>query len=62
MRWEEGKKWQSRMERVKNSLRDKERENESLLKQLSTLKDLYGRSVNASCVHSSQHALCLQHG
>uniref|UniRef100_A0A3Q3JUC7 Centrosomal protein of 290kDa coiled-coil region domain-containing protein n=1 Tax=Monopterus albus TaxID=43700 RepID=A0A3Q3JUC7_MONAL len=43
VRWEEGKKWQTRMEKVKNSLKDKERENESLSKQLSTLKDLYGR-------------------
>ncbi|KAK5866894.1 hypothetical protein PBY51_011431 [Eleginops maclovinus] len=43
VRWEEGKRWQAKMEKVKNSLRDKERENESLLKQLSTLRDLYSR-------------------
>ncbi|XP_074489789.1 centrosomal protein of 290 kDa isoform X6 [Sebastes fasciatus] len=43
VRWEEGKKWQSKMEKVKNSLKEKERENESLSKQLVTLKDLYGR-------------------
>ncbi|KAI3371006.1 hypothetical protein L3Q82_023650 [Scortum barcoo] len=43
VRWEEGKKWQSKMEKVKNSLKEKERENESLSKQLSTLKDLYAR-------------------
>uniref|UniRef100_A0A7N6F7P7 Centrosomal protein of 290kDa coiled-coil region domain-containing protein n=1 Tax=Anabas testudineus TaxID=64144 RepID=A0A7N6F7P7_ANATE len=43
VRWEEGKKWQARMEKVKNSLKEKEREKESLSKQLSTLKDLYGR-------------------
>ncbi|XP_067349955.1 centrosomal protein of 290 kDa isoform X4 [Channa argus] len=43
VRWEEGKKWQARMEKVKNSLKEKERENESLSKQLSTLKDLYAR-------------------
>ncbi|XP_032378767.1 centrosomal protein of 290 kDa isoform X10 [Etheostoma spectabile] len=42
-RWEEGKKWQAKMEKVKNLLKEKERENESLSKQLSTLKDLYGR-------------------
>lgn len=48
VRWEEGKKWQAKMEKVKNSLKEKERENESLSKQLSTLKDLYGRSVCTS--------------
>ena len=48
MRWEEGKKWQTRLEKVKNSLKEKERENESLSKQLSTLKDLYARSVYSS--------------
>lgn len=49
VRWEEGKKWQVKMEKVKNSLKEKERENESLSKQLSTLKDLYARSVCTSC-------------
>ncbi|XP_036001971.1 centrosomal protein of 290 kDa isoform X6 [Fundulus heteroclitus] len=43
LRWEESKKWQARMEKVKNSLKEKERDNESLSKQLSTLKDLYAR-------------------
>ncbi|KAF1386439.1 hypothetical protein PFLUV_G00094850 [Perca fluviatilis] len=43
VRWEEGKKWQAKMEKVKNSLKEKERENESLSKQLGTLKDLYAR-------------------
>ncbi|XP_072242523.1 centrosomal protein of 290 kDa isoform X1 [Leuresthes tenuis] len=43
VRWEEGKKWQTRLEKVKNSLKEKERENESLSKQLGTLKDLYAR-------------------
>ncbi|KAL3061050.1 hypothetical protein OYC64_009289 [Pagothenia borchgrevinki] len=43
VRWEEGKRWQAKMEKLKNSLRDKERENEALLKQLSTLRDLYSR-------------------
>lgn len=45
MRWEEGKKWQAKLEKVKNSVKEKERENDSLSKQLSTLKDLYARSV-----------------
>uniref|UniRef100_A0A8D2ZEC6 Centrosomal protein 290 n=1 Tax=Scophthalmus maximus TaxID=52904 RepID=A0A8D2ZEC6_SCOMX len=43
LRWEEGKKWQTRMEKVKNTVKEKERENEFLSKQLGTLKDLYGR-------------------
>ncbi|XP_034443047.1 centrosomal protein of 290 kDa isoform X2 [Hippoglossus hippoglossus] len=43
VRWEEGKKWQAKMEKVKNSVKEKERENESMSKQLSTLKDLYAR-------------------
>uniref|UniRef100_A0A3Q2T4M8 Centrosomal protein 290 n=1 Tax=Fundulus heteroclitus TaxID=8078 RepID=A0A3Q2T4M8_FUNHE len=43
VRWEESKKWQARMEKVKNSLKEKDRDNESLSKQLSTLKDLYTR-------------------
>ncbi|XP_043979926.1 centrosomal protein of 290 kDa isoform X2 [Gambusia affinis] len=43
VRWEESKRWQARMEKVKTSLKEKERDNESLSKQLSTLKDLYGR-------------------
>uniref|UniRef100_A0A667YHJ1 Centrosomal protein 290 n=1 Tax=Myripristis murdjan TaxID=586833 RepID=A0A667YHJ1_9TELE len=42
-RWEEGKKWQARMDKVKNALKEKEREAESLSKQLTTLKDLYAR-------------------
>lgn len=45
VRWEEGKKWQAKMEKMKNSLKEKERENESLSKQLTTLKELYARSV-----------------
>lgn len=44
VRWEEGKKWQARMEKVRNVLKEKERETESLSKQLTTLKDLYARS------------------
>uniref|UniRef100_A0A4W5N3Q1 Centrosomal protein 290 n=1 Tax=Hucho hucho TaxID=62062 RepID=A0A4W5N3Q1_9TELE len=43
MRWEEGKKWQARMEKVRNILKEKERETESVSKQLSTLKELYAR-------------------
>ncbi|XP_037110622.1 centrosomal protein of 290 kDa isoform X2 [Syngnathus acus] len=41
--WEEGKKWQSKLEKMKNALKDKEQEKDSLSKQLGTIKDLYGR-------------------
>ncbi|CAJ1056113.1 centrosomal protein of 290 kDa isoform X1 [Xyrichtys novacula] len=43
VRWEEGKKWQAKMEKLKNSLKEKERESEALSKQLIMLKDLYAR-------------------
>ncbi|XP_061629866.1 centrosomal protein of 290 kDa isoform X3 [Phyllopteryx taeniolatus] len=41
--WEEGKKWQSKLEKAKTALKDKEQENDSLSKQLCTLKELYAR-------------------
>ncbi|KAL6106277.1 cep290 [Pungitius sinensis] len=43
LRWEEGKKWQAKMEKMRTSLKEKERENESVSKQLGTLKELYAR-------------------
>uniref|UniRef100_A0A8C4ZBN3 Centrosomal protein 290 n=1 Tax=Gadus morhua TaxID=8049 RepID=A0A8C4ZBN3_GADMO len=43
VRWEEGKKWQTRMEKVRNGLKEKEGEVEALSRQLGTLKDLYAR-------------------
>ncbi|KAM3870148.1 centrosomal protein of 290 kDa [Diretmus argenteus] len=43
VRWEEGKKWQAKVEKSRSALKEKERETESLSKQLSTLKDLYAR-------------------
>ena len=59
VRWEEGKKWQAKMDKVKNSVKEKERENESMSKQLSTLKDLYARSVWISYHSSSSYPLCM---
>ncbi|KAM9311658.1 centrosomal protein of 290 kDa [Gastrophryne carolinensis] len=44
IRWEEGKKWQNKLEGLRSKLRDKEKEVESLTKQLSTLKELYSKS------------------
>nr|XP_040018137.1 centrosomal protein of 290 kDa isoform X5 [Gasterosteus aculeatus aculeatus] len=43
VRWEEGKKWQAKLEKMRTSLKEKERENESVSKQLGTLKELYAR-------------------
>ncbi|CAJ0922428.1 unnamed protein product, partial [Ranitomeya imitator] len=41
IRWEEGKKWQSKIEGIRAKLREKDKEVETLTKQLTTLKDLY---------------------
>ncbi|XP_015208274.2 centrosomal protein of 290 kDa isoform X1 [Lepisosteus oculatus] len=44
IRWEESKKWQAKLESVRNKLKEKEKEVDTLTKQLSTLKDLYART------------------
>uniref|UniRef100_A0A7M4FSC7 Centrosomal protein 290 n=1 Tax=Crocodylus porosus TaxID=8502 RepID=A0A7M4FSC7_CROPO len=44
IRWEEGKKWQARMEGMRNKLKEKEKETETLTKQFSTLKELYSKA------------------
>ncbi|MBN3326738.1 CE290 protein, partial [Atractosteus spatula] len=44
IRWEESKKWQAKLESVRNKLKEKEKEADTLTKQLSTLKDLYART------------------
>ncbi|XP_077451488.1 centrosomal protein of 290 kDa-like [Stigmatopora argus] len=41
--WEEAKKWQSRLDKVKNVLKDKEQQNYFLSMQLTSLKDLYAK-------------------
>ncbi|XP_056272898.1 centrosomal protein of 290 kDa isoform X4 [Pseudoliparis swirei] len=43
LRWEEGKKWQAKMEKVRSALKEKERENQALSQQLATLRDLQAR-------------------
>lgn len=43
VRWEEGKKWQARVEKLRYMLKEKESEVETLSKQLNTIKDLYNR-------------------
>lgn len=41
IRWDEGKKWQIKMEGLQNKLREKEKEADALSKQLNTLKEIY---------------------
>ncbi|NXX75542.1 CE290 protein, partial [Urocolius indicus] len=44
IKWEEGKKWQTRLEGVRNKLREKEKEADALAKQLNTLKEVYSKT------------------
>nr|XP_021383701.1 centrosomal protein of 290 kDa isoform X2 [Lonchura striata domestica] len=44
IRWDEGKKWQIKVEGLRNKLREKEKEAETLSKQLNTLKEIYTKS------------------
>ncbi|XP_010628088.1 centrosomal protein of 290 kDa [Fukomys damarensis] len=44
IRWEEGKKWQTKIEGLRNKLKEKEGEVYTLTKQLTTLKDLFAKA------------------
>ncbi|XP_046502399.1 centrosomal protein of 290 kDa isoform X1 [Equus quagga] len=44
IRWEEGKKWQTKIEGMRNKLKEKEGEVYVLTKQLNTLKDLFAKA------------------
>ncbi|NXA97716.1 CE290 protein, partial [Melanocharis versteri] len=44
IRWDEGKKWQIKMEGLRNKLREKEKEADALSKQLNTLKEIYTKT------------------
>ncbi|XP_007165985.2 centrosomal protein of 290 kDa isoform X1 [Balaenoptera acutorostrata] len=44
IRWEEGKKWQTKIEGIRNRLKEKEGEVCILTKQLNTLKDLFAKA------------------
>nr|XP_054094682.1 centrosomal protein of 290 kDa isoform X2 [Callithrix jacchus] len=44
IRWEEGKKWQAKIEGIRNKLKEKEGEVHTLTKQLNTLKDLFAKA------------------
>nr|XP_026653449.1 centrosomal protein of 290 kDa isoform X3 [Zonotrichia albicollis] len=44
IRWDEGKKWQIKMEGLRNKLKEKEKEADALSKQFNTLKEIYTKS------------------
>nr|XP_048274807.1 centrosomal protein of 290 kDa isoform X2 [Myodes glareolus] len=44
IRWEEGKKWQTKVEGMRSKLKEKEGEVHSLTKQLTTLKELFAKA------------------
>ncbi|XP_036025462.1 centrosomal protein of 290 kDa [Onychomys torridus] len=44
IRWEEGKKWQMKVEGMRSKLKEKEGEVHSLTKQLNTLKELFAKA------------------
>ena len=44
--WEEGKRWQNKVESLRSALKEKENEVEKLKKQVSTVKELLGRCVS----------------
>ncbi|XP_077628392.1 centrosomal protein of 290 kDa [Crocuta crocuta] len=44
IRWEEGKKWQTKIEGIRSKLKEKEGEVHILTKQLNTLKDLFAKA------------------
>ncbi|XP_074082638.1 centrosomal protein of 290 kDa isoform X2 [Macrotis lagotis] len=44
IRWEEGKKWQTKTQGMRNKLKEKEKEVDTLTKQVNTLKELLAKS------------------
>ncbi|XP_048357510.1 centrosomal protein of 290 kDa [Sphaerodactylus townsendi] len=44
VRWDESKKWQIKMEGMKNKLKEKEKEVETITKQLNTVKELFSKA------------------
>uniref|UniRef100_A0A670YL69 Centrosomal protein 290 n=1 Tax=Pseudonaja textilis TaxID=8673 RepID=A0A670YL69_PSETE len=45
IKWEEGKKWQTKADGMRNKLKEKEKEIETLSKQLNTMKELFSKFV-----------------
>ncbi|XP_060633338.2 centrosomal protein of 290 kDa isoform X6 [Anolis sagrei] len=56
IRWEESKKWQSKTEGMKNKLKEKEKEVESLTKQLTTVKELFSKVHNVAVTNKDYEA------
>ena len=59
IRWEESKKWQKKVESLKNKLTEKIREVEDHQKQIKSLKDTVERCVCAyvrACMRAYMHA------
>ena len=52
VRWEEGKKWQKKLDTLKGRLTDKTREVDSLQKQVTSLRELQSRLVTVKCFSS----------
>ncbi|NXY64641.1 CE290 protein, partial [Callaeas wilsoni] len=50
IRWDEGKKWQIKMEGLRNKLREKEKEADALSRQLNTLKEIYTKTEKEKIV------------
>ncbi|XP_038612778.1 LOW QUALITY PROTEIN: centrosomal protein of 290 kDa [Tachyglossus aculeatus] len=44
IRWEEGKKWQAKMDGLRTKLKEKDKEADTLAKQLNTLKELFAKA------------------
>ena len=45
LQWEESKKWQKKVEVLRTKLADSNKENEALLKQIKSLKDIMERFI-----------------
>uniref|UniRef100_A0A670YGZ1 Centrosomal protein 290 n=1 Tax=Pseudonaja textilis TaxID=8673 RepID=A0A670YGZ1_PSETE len=48
IKWEEGKKWQTKADGMRNKLKEKEKEIETLSKQLNTMKELFSKLAGRS--------------
>ena len=54
MRWEEGKKWQKKLDVLRNKLAEKTGEVEAALKQISSLKEMQNRFVYVQTITSKR--------
>ncbi|XP_042323117.1 centrosomal protein of 290 kDa isoform X5 [Sceloporus undulatus] len=58
IRWEESKKWQTKTEGMRNKLKEKEKEVESLTKQLTTVKELFSKADKEKLVLQKKLKSC----